>query len=64
MKLFLISLVGDGLMKILEKWFFAPIAIGRNLAVDMAGNMGLITKKCFSNVTRVTDRFHVQKLAL
>lgn len=26
--------------------------------------MGLITKKCFPNATRVTDRFHVQKLAL
>ena len=29
----------------------------------MAGNMGLIVKKCFPNATRVTDRFHVQKLA-
>jgi transposase len=27
-------------------------------------NMGLIAKKCFPNATRVTDRFHVQKLAL
>ena len=26
--------------------------------------MGLIAKKCFSNAVRVTDRFHVQKLAL
>ena len=25
--------------------------------------MGLIAKKCFPNATRVTDRFHVQKLA-
>jgi transposase len=25
---------------------------------------GLIAKKCFPNATRVTDRFHVQKLAL
>ncbi len=31
---------------------------------DMAANMGLIAKKCFPNATRVTDRFHVQKLAL
>ena len=29
----------------------------------MAGNMGLVAKKCFANATRVTDRFHVQKLA-
>ena len=30
----------------------------------MAGNMNLIAKKCFPNATRVTDRFHVQKLAI
>jgi transposase len=30
----------------------------------MAANMGLISKKCLPNATRVTDRFHVQKLAL
>jgi transposase len=30
----------------------------------MAANMGLIAKKCFPNATQVTDRFHVQKLAL
>jgi len=29
----------------------------------MAGNMNSIAKKCFSNAVRVTDRFHVQKLA-
>ena len=29
----------------------------------MPGNMGHIAKKCFQNATRVTDRFHVQKLA-
>jgi transposase len=29
----------------------------------MAGNMSLIAKKCFPNATRVTNRFHVQKLA-
>ncbi|WP_449403993.1 ISAon1 family transposase [Flavobacterium cheongpyeongense] len=35
----------------------------REITLDMAGNMGLIAKKCFPNATRVTDRFHVQKLA-
>jgi len=30
----------------------------------MAGNMGLIAKKCFPNAVRVTDRFHTEKLAL
>ncbi len=34
------------------------------ITLDMAPNMGLIAKKCFPNATRVTDRFHVQKLAL
>ncbi|WP_425280027.1 ISAon1 family transposase, partial [Flavobacterium fluviatile] len=34
------------------------------ITLDMAGNMGLIAKKCFPNATRVTDRFHVQKLAI
>ncbi|CAM3169703.1 transposase [Flavobacterium frigoris] len=34
------------------------------ITLDMAANMGLIAKKCFSNAVRVTDRFHVQKLAL
>jgi transposase len=35
----------------------------KEITLDMAGNMGLIAKKCFPNATRVTDRFHVQKLA-
>ena len=34
------------------------------ITLDMATNMGLIAKKCFPNVILVTDRFHVQKLAL
>jgi transposase len=34
------------------------------ITLDMAANMGLIAKRCFSNAVRVTDRFHVQKLAL
>ena len=27
------------------------------ITLDMAANMGLITKKCFPNAARVTDRF-------
>ncbi|WP_460974161.1 ISAon1 family transposase, partial [Spirosoma migulaei] len=34
------------------------------ITLDMAGNMGLIAKKCFPKATQVTDRFHVQQLAL
>lgn len=33
------------------------------ITLDMAGNMELIAKKCFPCAVRVTDRFHVQKLA-
>jgi transposase len=34
------------------------------ITLDMAANRGLIAKKCFSNIVRVTDRLHVLKLAL
>ena len=34
------------------------------ISVDMANNMNLIIKKCFKMARAVTDRFHVQKLAL
>jgi transposase len=34
------------------------------VTVDMAGSMNLIAKKCFPKTEIVTDRFHVQKLAL
>ncbi|SEB04241.1 Transposase [Flavobacterium gillisiae] len=34
------------------------------ITLDMAANMGLIAKNCFPNAIQVTDRFHVQKLAL
>lgn len=35
----------------------------KEITLDMAGNMELICKRCFPQATRVTDRFHVQKLA-
>lgn len=34
------------------------------ITLDMAGNLALIAKKCFPQATQVTDRFHVQQLAL
>ncbi|WP_227687297.1 ISAon1 family transposase [Spirosoma arboris] len=34
------------------------------ITLDMAGNMALIAKKSFPKATQVTDRFHVQQLAL
>ncbi|GAB4008038.1 transposase [Spirosoma migulaei] len=36
----------------------------QEITLDMAGNMALIVKKCFPKATQVTDRFHVQQLAL
>jgi transposase len=34
------------------------------ITLDMAGSMTMIAKRCFSQATRVTDRFHVQRLAV
>ena len=36
----------------------------REITLDMANSMKIIAKKCFPKAIRVTDRFHVQKLAL
>lgn len=36
----------------------------REITLDMAPNMKLAVAKCFPKVVQVTDRFHVQKLAL
>lgn len=35
----------------------------QEITLDLAGNMGLIAKKCFPNAMQVIDRFHVQQLA-
>lgn len=35
----------------------------REITLDLAGNMGLIAKRCFPNATQVIDRFHVHQLA-
>lgn len=34
------------------------------ITLDMAGSMNLIAKKCFPKAVLVTDRFHVQQLAI
>ena len=36
----------------------------KEITLNMVISMKLIAKKCFSKATKVTDRFHVQKLAL
>ena len=35
----------------------------QEVTLDMAASMNMIIKRCFTKATRVTDRFHVQKLA-
>lgn len=35
----------------------------KEVTLDLAGNMGLIVRRCFSNASMVIDRFHVQQLA-
>lgn len=35
----------------------------QEVTMDMAANMQLTIKRCFTNAHRVIDRFHVQKLA-
>jgi len=36
----------------------------KEITLDMANSMKVIAKKCFPKAMQVTDRFHVQKLAL
>ena len=36
----------------------------QEITLDMAGSMNIIAKNCFPNAVLVTDRFHVQKLAI
>lgn len=54
----------QGIIKLILKHYPAhQRKIVREVSLDMAGNMNLIIKKCFPRAKRVTDRFHVQKLA-
>jgi transposase len=54
----------DAVISIIEKIPLKARNQVTEITLDMAANMELIAKKCFANATRVTDRFHVQKLAL
>ena len=53
----------ETVISVIEKIPLKRRNLVKEITLDMAGNMGLIAKKCFPNATRVTDRFHVQKLA-
>jgi len=50
-------------ISVIEKIPLKKRNLVKEITLDMAGNMGLIAKKCFPNAVRVIDRFHVQKLA-
>lgn len=51
------------IIKILEKIPFKKRKQVEEVTVDMANNMNLISRLCFSDAKIVIDRFHVQKLA-
>ncbi|REG90263.1 transposase [Flavobacterium aquicola] len=53
----------ETVISVIEKIPLKQRKLVREITLDMAGNMGLIAKKCFPNTARVTARFHVQKLA-
>lgn len=53
----------ETVIAVIEKIPLKERNLVKEITLDMAGNMVLIAKKCFPNATRVTDRFHVQKLA-
>lgn len=53
----------ETVIAIIEKIPLKQRNLVAEITLDMAGNMGLIAKKCFPNATRVTDRFtHVLHL--
>lgn len=53
----------EEVIRVIEKIPLKKRNLVKEITLDMAGNMNLIAKKCFPNAVRVTDRFHVQKLA-
>jgi transposase len=53
----------DAIITVIDRIPLKQRNLVKEITLDMAGNMELIAKRCFANATRVTDRFHVQKLA-
>ena len=47
----------ETVIEIIEKIPLKQRNLVTEITLDMAGNMGLIAKKCFLNATRFTDRF-------
>lgn len=54
----------DDVINVFEKIGLRERNKVKEITLDMAANMNLIAKKCFPKATLVTDRFHVQKLAI
>lgn len=54
----------EDIIRVIEKIKLSKRNIVKEITLDMAGSMNLIAKKCFPKATLVTDRFHVQKLAI
>lgn len=60
-------LAGTKVAPIIEQLLKIPKSLRdkvKEVTLDMAHSMKMIVKKCFPKATQVTDRFHVQKLAL
>lgn len=60
-------LAGTKVEPILEQLLKIPKSLRdtvKEITLDMAHSMKMIAKKCFPKAIQVTDRFHVQKLAL
>ena len=58
---------GTSSEKVLEIFQRLPLRLRNKveeITLDMAGSMNIIAKRSFPNATLVTDRFHVQKLAI
>lgn len=54
----------DGVIEHISKIDYQKRQSVKEITLDMANSMKLIAKKCFPKAIQVTDRFHVQKLAL
>ena len=58
---------GTSSEKVMEVLQRLPLRLSNKveeITLDMAGSMNIIAKRCFPNAVLVTDRFHVQKLAI
>lgn len=54
----------EHIIPIIEKISIKQRKQVQEITLDMAASMNLIARKCFPKATLVTDRFHVQRLAL